>query len=112
MGEVVSVSSQELKEVAEKVSDIDKRMYHTEKILPQLAEIQNGTNEILRELAIKNERDSQTQKTLESYGKRLDSHESKISQNEKQIAKWVLICTIAFGLLATYFPELKTIIGL
>lgn len=112
MGDSVSVSSQELKEVAERVGDVDKRMYHVERILPQLVETQNKTNEILSELAVKNERDDQTRNTLSRYGKKLDEHEAKISQNEKTIAKWTLICSIAFGLIANYLPELKGVIGL
>lgn len=112
MGDSVSVSSQELKEVAEKVGDVDKRMYHVERILPQLVETQNKTNEILSELAVKNERDDQTRNTLSRYGKKLDEHEAKISQNEKTIAKWTLICSIAFGLIANYLPELKSVVGL
>ena len=112
MGHVVSIDSEDLKSVAKQVNDIDKRTSGIEMILPQLVETQNKTNEILIQLAVKGERDIQTQDTLKRYGKRLDSHDLKILHNEKQIAKWVLICTIAFGLLATYFPELKAIVGL
>ena len=112
MGRAVPVDSEELRNVAKQVNDIDKRTSGIEAIFPQLVETHKKTNEILVQLAVNAERDSNTQQVLKRYGQKLDAHEAKISQNEKQIAKWVLICTIAFGLLATYFPELKSIVGL
>ena len=44
--------------------------------------------------------------TLQSHDSRITKVEELSSQNAKTIAKWVLICTIGFGLLARYFPEL------
>lgn len=112
MGHVVLIGSEDLKSVAKQVNEIDKRTSGIEAIFPQLVETHKKTNEILVQLAVNAERDSNTQQVLKRYGQRLDAHEDKILQNQKQIAKWVLICTIAFGLLATYFPELKAIVGL
>jgi hypothetical protein len=112
MGHVVSIDSEDLKSIAKQVNEIDNRTTGMEAMFPQFVETQKKTNEILVQLAVKGERDAATQETLKQYGKRLDINEAKISHNEKLIAKWVLICTIAFGLLATYFPELKSIVGL
>ena len=112
MGHVVSIDSEDLKSVAKQVNEIDKRTSGIEAMFPQLVETHKKTNEILIQLAVNSERDAQTQEILKGCVKKLGEHDEKILQNEKQIAKWVLICTIAFGLLATYFPELKAIVGL
>lgn len=87
-----------MSEVNERLARVEQSQLHQEKQLDRLVEV----TEKLADVHVR----------MSNIEKRVDSHEVKILQNEKQIAKWSMICAIGFGLLATYFPELKAIIGL
>lgn len=87
-----------MSEVNERLARVEQSQLHQEKQLDRLVDV----TEKLADVHVR----------MSNIEKRVDSHDVKISQNEKQIAKWTLVCTIAFGLLATYFPELKVLVGL
>lgn len=112
MGHVVSIDSEDLKSIAKQVNEIDNRTTGMEAMFPQFIETLNKTNEILVQLAVKDERDANTQRLIKDCIKKIDKHDAKISQNEKQIAKYSLLFAILVGFLVRFFPELKAIVGL
>lgn len=112
MGDFVSVDREDLKSIAKQVNEIDSRTTGMEAMFPQFVETLNKTNEILVQLAVRDERDANNQKLLKDCIKKIDKHDTKISQNEKQIAKYSLLFAVAIGLLVQNFPQLKAIVGL
>ena len=93
-----SIMSGMMSEVNERLARVEQSQLHQEKQLDRLVDV--------------TEKLANVHNRISNIEKRVDNHDLKIANNEKQIAKWTLICSIAFGLLATYFPELKTIVGL
>lgn len=87
-----------MSEVNERLARVEQSQLHQEKQLDRLVDV--------------TEKLANVHSRMSNLENRVDIHEVKILQNEKQIAKWCLICTAGFGILATYFPELKAVIGL
>ena len=92
------IMSATMPEVNERLARVEQSQLHQEKQLDRLVEV--------------TEKLADVHTRMSNIERRVDLQDVKISQDEKQIAKWALICSIGFGLLATYFPELKAIIGL
>ena len=87
-----------MSEVNERLARVEQSQLHQEKQLDRLVDV--------------TEKLADVHSRMSNIERRVDLHDVKILQNEKQIAKWALICSVGFGLLAAYFPELKTIVGL
>lgn len=94
-----------MSEVNERLARVEQGQLHQEKQLDKLVSV-------TEKLADVHLRFVNQDKRADQHEKRLDKLEEKVSQNTKQIAKYALICTVGFGMLATYFPELKAVIGL
>ena len=93
-----SIMSGMMSEVNERLARVEQSQLHQEKQLDRLVDV--------------TEKLANVHSRMSNIERRVDGHDLKIANNEKHIAKWTMICSIAFGLLATYFPELKTIVGL
>ena len=87
-----------MSEVNERLARVEQSQLHQEKQLERLVDV--------------TEKLADVHTRMSNIERRVDCHDLKIANNEKQIAKWALICSIGLGLLATCFPELKAIIGL
>lgn len=87
-----------MSEVNERLARVEQGQVHQEKQLDKLVSV----TEKLADVHIR----------MSSLEGKVEKHETKISQNEKQIAKYSLLFAILIGFLVRYFPELKTIVGL
>ncbi len=87
-----------MSEVNERLARVEQGQVHQEKQLDKLVSV----TEKLADVHIR----------MSSLEGKVEKHETKISQNEKQIAKYSLLFAILVGFLVRYFPELKTIVGL
>ncbi|AUR94754.1 TMhelix containing protein [Vibrio phage 1.198.B._10N.286.54.F4] len=73
MGRAVSVDSEDIKKLSEKIGDVDKRMYHMENFIPELAENIKELTKVVTSQAVQGE-----------FNKNI---ERRTSQNESEIAK-------------------------
>ena len=87
-----------MSEVNERLARVEQGQLHQEKQLDKLVSV----TEKLADVHIR----------MSSLEGKVEKHEVKISQNEKQIAKYSLLFAILVGFLVRYFPELKAIVGL
>ena len=87
-----------MSEVNERLARVEQGQLHQEKQLDKLVSV----TEKLADVHIR----------MSSLENKVEKHEAKISQNEKQIAKYSLLFAILVGFLVRYFPELKAIVGL
>jgi predicted nucleic acid-binding Zn-ribbon protein len=88
----------DMSEVNERLARVEQGQVHQEKQLDKLVSV----TEKLADVHIR----------MSSLEGKVEKHETKISQNEKQIAKYSLLFAILVGFLVRYFPELKAIVGL
>lgn len=86
-----------MSEVNERLARVEQSQLHQEKQLDRLVDV----TEKLADVHVR----------MSNVEKRVDLHEVKILQNEKQIAKYSLLFALLIGILAQYIPELKAFVG-
>lgn len=107
MGRVVSVDSEDIKKLSEKIGDVDKRMYHMENIIPELAENVKALTKVVTNQAVQDE----FNKNME---RRTSQNESDIATVKLNVAKnkdsiWKIVAYLAAGIgggvsIASLFP--------
>ena len=107
MGRAVSVDSEDIKKLSEKMGDVDKRMYHMENIIPDLAENVKELTKVVTNQAVQDE-------INRNLDKRTSQNESKIATIEGLVAKnkdsiWKIVAYLSAGVgggvsIANLFP--------
>lgn len=107
MGRNVSVDSEDVKKLSEKIGDVDKRMYHMENIIPELAENVKALTKVVTNQAVQDE----FNKNIE---RRTSQNESDIANVKINVAKnkdsiWKIVAYLSAGVgggvsIASLFP--------
>lgn len=107
MGRSVSVDSEDIKKLSEKLGNVDKRMYHMENIIPELAENVKALTTVVTNQAVQDE----INKNIE---RRTSQNESEIAtlktgQQKNKDSIWKIVVYLAAGVgggvsIASLFP--------
>ncbi|AUR90489.1 TMhelix containing protein [Vibrio phage 1.144.O._10N.286.45.B3] len=107
MGHPVSIDSEDIKKLAEKIGDVDKRMYHWENIIPELTENVKELTKVVTNQAVQDE-------INRSIDKRTSQNETDIATIKGLVAKnkdsiWKIVAYLAAGVgggvsIANLFP--------
>lgn len=103
----MSVDSEDLKKLSEQIGDVDKRMYHMENIIPELAENVKALTQVVTNQAVQDE----FNKNIE---RRTSQNESeiatlKVGQQKNTDSIWKIVAYLAAGVgggvsIASLFP--------
>lgn len=107
MGRSVSVDSEDIKKLTEKIGDVDKRMFHMENAIPELAENVKALTKVITNQAVQEEFNKNIERrTLQNEN---EIATLKVGQQKNTASIWKIIAYLAAGVgggisIANLFP--------
>lgn len=107
MGRSVSVDSEDIKSLNEKLGDVDKRMYHMENIIPELSENVKALTRVVTNQAVQEEfNKNMERRTLQNEN---EIAILKLGQQKNTDSIWKIVAYLAAGVgggvsIASLFP--------
>ncbi|CAM0055034.1 hypothetical protein VPHF89G1_0040 [Vibrio phage F89 g1] len=95
MGRAVSVDSEDIKKLSEKIGDVDKRMYHMENFIPELAENIKELTKVVTSQAVQDELNKNIERRTSQNESEIAKIKSSVAKNKESI--WKVVVYLAAG---------------
>lgn len=107
IGRAVSVDSEDIKKLTEKIGDVDKRMFHMENVIPELAENVKALTRVVTNQAVQDEFNRNIERRVSQSEKQIEN--LTLGQQKNTASIWKIIAYLAAGVgggisIANLFP--------